>query len=45
MTKQLWKRTAYALGRMLAGMVTLPEDPRQVAEAKRWRDYPRFPAF
>jgi hypothetical protein len=45
MTKNLWNRTTKVLGKFFEGMLTLPEDPRRVAVAKRWTDYPRFPAF
>jgi hypothetical protein len=41
----LWTRTAKALGKLLAGVVTLPDNPRQAAAQKGWNDYPRFPLF
>jgi hypothetical protein len=42
----LWGRTTKALGRWLAGMITLPDDPR-CAQNKRaeWNDYPHFPPY
>ena len=40
-TPGLWGRTTKALGRLLAGMVTLPE--RQ--QTRGDRDYPIFPPF
>ncbi len=48
MTKQrnsVWTRTTKALGKWLAGMVTLPENPRRAAVKANHDDYPRFPAF
>jgi hypothetical protein len=46
MTKQLLQRTAKALGKLWAGMITLPDDRRQVAAVRdSWKNYPRFPAF
>lgn len=41
----LWTRTAKALGKLLAGVVTLPDSQRQDAARKGWNDYPRFPSF
>jgi hypothetical protein len=50
MTKQrttgLWNRTAQALGKLWAGVVSLPDDRRQTsAERAAWTDYVRFPPF
>jgi hypothetical protein len=49
MTKQrtnvstgLWSRTTRALGKLLAGMVSLPDDRRQTS---RWNDFPTFPPY
>jgi len=44
MTKQLWNRTTKTLGKLWAGMISLPDERRPVA-VKSWTDYPRFPAF
>jgi hypothetical protein len=41
----LWNRTAQALGKLWAGMVSLPDDRRQTADRIVWTDYPRFPPF
>ena len=38
----LWTRTARALGKLLAGMVSSSDDRRQ---AGRWNDYPHFPPY
>jgi hypothetical protein len=50
MTKQrtnastgLWSRTTRALGKLFAGMVSLPDDRRQTSRA--WDDYPHFPPY
>ncbi|HEV2189936.1 MAG TPA: hypothetical protein VGR70_22195 [Stellaceae bacterium] len=40
-TPGLWGRTTKALGRLLAGMVTLPERPQTRGD----REYPIFPPF
>lgn len=49
MTKQrmtsLWSRTAQALGRLWAEMISLPDDRRQPAERAVWTELPRFPPF
>jgi len=44
MTKRpgLWGRTAKALGKLLAGMVALPDRPQARRDD---RDYPIFPPF
>jgi hypothetical protein len=44
-TKGLWSRTTQALGKFLAGMVSLPDDRRSNAARVVWTDYPRFPPF
>jgi hypothetical protein len=44
MTKQLWNRTTKTLGKLWAGMISLP-DQRPAAAKATWTDYPRFPAF
>jgi hypothetical protein len=44
-TSRLWSRTTKALGKLWAGMITLPEDPRRTANQKLWTDFPRFPPF
>ena len=41
-TTGLWGRTTKALGKLLAGMVALPDQPRARRDD---RDYPIFPAF
>jgi len=41
----LWNRTAQALGKLWAGVVSLPDDRRQTAARAVWTDYPRFPPF
>jgi hypothetical protein len=41
-TSGLWGRTTKALGRLLAGMVSLPERPQARRDD---RDYPLFPPF
>jgi hypothetical protein len=38
----LWSRTARALGKFFAGVVSLPDDRRQTG---RWNDYPTFPPY
>jgi len=40
----LWNRTAQALGKLWAGVLSLPDDRRQTA-ARTWTDYPHFPPF
>ena len=42
---RLWGRTAKALGKLWAGMISLPDDPRRSAERVSWTDYSRFPPF
>jgi hypothetical protein len=42
---RLWDRTTKALGRLLAGMLTFPDDRRNSAEQPAWNDYPRFPPY
>jgi hypothetical protein len=44
-TSRLWRRTTKALGKLWAGMLTLPEDPRRAANEELWTDFPRFPPF
>jgi hypothetical protein len=44
-SSRLWNRTTKALGKLLAGMVSLPEDPRRKADRGVWTDYPHFPPF
>jgi len=41
----LWNRTAQALGKLWAGMVSLADDRRQKSAAAMWTDFPRFPPF
>jgi hypothetical protein len=41
----LWHRAAQALGKLLEGMVSLPDDQRIAARRSAADDYPRFPAF
>ena len=41
----LWHRTAQALGKLWAGVLSLPEDRRPTAARTVWTDYPRFPSF
>jgi len=41
----LWHRTAQALGKWWAGVVSLPDDRRQMAARSSWTDYTRFPPF
>jgi hypothetical protein len=41
-TPGLWGRTTKALGRLLAGMVSLPDRPQARRDD---RDYPIFPPF
>ena len=41
-TLGLWGRTTKALGKLLAGMVTLPDRPQARRDD---RDYPIFPSF
>jgi hypothetical protein len=38
----LWNRTARALGKFLAGVVSLPDARRH---SRAWSDYPTFPPF
>ena len=50
MTKQrttgLWTRTAQAIGKFFAEMVSLPDERRHPAtRTAAWTDYPRFPSF
>ena len=40
----LWNRTAQALGKLWAGVISLPDDRRQTAD-RAWTDFPRFPPF
>ena len=45
-TAGFWHRAGQALGKLFAGMVSLPDDPRTVAARRSAADaYPRFPAF
>ena len=44
-TTGLWARTSQAIGKFLAGMVSLPDERRQPATSTVWTDYPRFPSF
>ena len=41
----LWNRTTQALGKLWAGMVSLPDDRRQKVAPGSWTDYARFPPF
>jgi len=41
-TTRLWNRTSKALGKLLAGMVSLYDERR---EQRPWTDYPRFPPY
>jgi hypothetical protein len=43
-TARLWTRATKGLGKFLAGMVSLPEDPRRKDQGA-WTDYPHFPPF
>jgi len=48
MTKQrqgLWNRTTQALGKLLAGVVSLPDDRRPNPARVTWTDISRFPPF
>jgi hypothetical protein len=40
---RLWTRATRALGKLLEGMVSSPDDRRQAGRA--WSDYPIFPPF
>jgi len=40
-----WHRTAQALGKLWAGVVSLPDDRRQIVGQHSWTDYTRFPPF
>jgi hypothetical protein len=44
-TTGLWHRAARALGKLFAGMVSFPDDPRPAARRAAADAYPRFPAF
>jgi hypothetical protein len=44
-TTRLWSRTTKALGRLWAGVVSLPDDRRMAGERAAWTDFPRFPPF
>lgn len=44
-TVGLWHRAAQALGKLLVGMVSLPDDQRTAARRSAADAYPRFPAF
>jgi hypothetical protein len=39
----LWSRTTRALGKLFAGMVSLPDDRRHTSRA--WDEYPLFPPY
>jgi hypothetical protein len=42
----LWSRAAQALGKLWAGVVSLPDDRRQPnGQTTPWTDYPRFPPY
>ncbi|HWD60608.1 MAG TPA: hypothetical protein VG308_20155 [Stellaceae bacterium] len=41
----LWGRATQALGKLWAGMVSLPDDRRQDATRAAWTDFSRFPPF
>ncbi len=41
----LWRRAAQALGKLWAGMVSLPDDRRPIAAQRARNDYSRFPPF
>jgi hypothetical protein len=43
--KGLWSRAAQTLGRLWAGVISLPDDRRQPAGQRNWNDYSRFPPF
>lgn len=38
----LWNRTARALGKLFAGVVSLSDERRH---SRAWNDYPTFPPF
>jgi hypothetical protein len=40
----LWTRTTRVLGKLFAGMVSLPDDDRRHT-GRAWSDYPIFPPF
>ena len=42
--KGLWNRTAHALGKFWAEMVSFP-DNRKAANQAVWTEFPRFPPF
>ena len=42
--RRLWRRTTEALGKIWAGVVSLPDRLPRAAE-RDFRDYPRFPMF
>ncbi|MBV8777458.1 MAG: hypothetical protein JO032_06585 [Alphaproteobacteria bacterium] len=42
---RLWQRTAKALGKWWAGVITLPEPPCHKDAERAWADFPRFPPF
>jgi hypothetical protein len=44
-TTGLWHRAAQALGKLFAGVVSLPDDRRTAARRSAADAYPRFPAF
>jgi len=43
-SRRLWSRAAETLGKIWAGVVSLPERLPRAAE-RDFRDYPRFPMF
>lgn len=44
-TAGLWSRAAQTLGKLWAGMLSLPDDRRQPSSQAPWTDYPRFPPY
>jgi hypothetical protein len=44
-TTGFWNRAAQALGKLWAGMISLPDDRRQTVAQRVWNDVPRFPPF
>jgi hypothetical protein len=43
-SRRLWSRAAETLGKIWAGVVSLPERLPRAAE-RDFRDYPRFPMY
>lgn len=44
-TTGFWHRAGQALGKLFAGVVSLPDDQRPAARRSAADIYPRFPAF